>query len=105
MLKTKKSGQFSFFTAHPKVTRGGHYHHTKTEKFLVIKGRALFKFRHILTNEIVEIETCDMKAEIIDTIPGWAHDITNIGEDVLIVMLWANENFERDNPDTFIEKV
>jgi UDP-2-acetamido-2,6-beta-L-arabino-hexul-4-ose reductase len=52
MLKTSDSGQFSYFTAHPGVTRGGHYHHTKTEKFLVIKGEALFRFRHLLTNEL-----------------------------------------------------
>lgn len=52
MLKTPDCGQFSYFTAHPGITRGGHYHHTKTEKFLVIKGRALFRFRHLLTDEI-----------------------------------------------------
>ena len=55
MLKTKDSGQFSFFTAHPGITRGGHYHHSKTEKFLVIKGNARFGFRHILTNETYEL--------------------------------------------------
>ena len=57
MLKTQDSGQFSFFTAHPGVTRGGHYHHSKTEKFLVIKGSARFGFRHVLTNEMYEIFT------------------------------------------------
>lgn len=101
MLKTKDSGQFSFFTAHPGVTRGGHYHHTKTEKFLVIKGKALFRFRHIVTNEYYELYTSGSEPEIVETVPGWTHDITNTGEDEMIVMLWANEIFDRDYPDTY----
>ena len=101
MLKTPDCGQFSFFTAHPGVTRGGHYHHTKTEKFLVIKGTARFKFRHMLTGEAHELSTSGGKAEIVETVPGWTHDITNTGDDELIVMLWANEVFDRSRPDTF----
>lgn len=102
MLKTRDSGQFSFFTAHPGVTRGGHYHHTKTEKFLVMKGRARFRFRHIVTNETCEIEAHGDHPQIVETIPGWAHDITNIGEDELLVMLWANEIFDLERPDTYM---
>ena len=105
MLKTPDSGQFSYFTAHSGVTRGGHYHHTKTEKFLVIRGEALFRFRHLITGELVELRTSGSKAEVVDTIPGWAHDITNIGGEEMIVMLWANENFDRQNPDTVARKV
>lgn len=101
MLKTETSGQFSFFTAHPGITRGGHYHHTKTEKFLVIKGKARFKFKHILTGEYYELLTDGAVPEIVETVPGWNHDITNIGDDEMIVMLWANEIFDRNNPDTF----
>jgi UDP-2-acetamido-2,6-beta-L-arabino-hexul-4-ose reductase len=101
MLKTKDSGQFSYFTAHPGITRGGHYHHTKTEKFLVLKGSALFKFRHILTDEIYEIKTLGDVPQVVETVPGWAHDITNIGEDEMVVMLWANEIFDRESPDTY----
>lgn len=101
MLKTADSGQFSYFTAHPGVTRGGHYHHSKTEKFLVIKGKALFKFRHMQTGETHEIFTDGEHAEIVETIPGWTHDITNIGDDEMIVMLWANEIFDRSHPDTY----
>lgn len=106
MLKTKDSGQFSFFTAHPGITRGGHYHHTKTEKFLVIKGIALYKFRHIKTEEFYELTVDSSKESIIvETIPGWSHDITNIGSDELVVMLWANEIFDRAKPDTIAHKV
>lgn len=101
MLKTPDCGQFSYFTAHSGVTRGGHYHHSKSEKFLVIKGQALFKFRHMHTGETYELTTSGEKAEIVETIPGWTHDITNIGADELVVMLWANEVFNRKHPDTF----
>ena len=101
MLKTPDCGQFSFFTAHPGITRGGHYHHTKTEKFLVIKGQARFKFRHMQTGQAHELMTSGDKAEIVETVPGWTHDITNIGSDEMIVMLWANEVFDRARPDTF----
>jgi UDP-2-acetamido-2,6-beta-L-arabino-hexul-4-ose reductase len=105
MLKTPDAGQFSYFTAYPGVTRGEHYHHTKSEKFLVIKGRALFRFRHLLTNQRFEIETSGEKPQIVDTMPGWSHDITNIGDEEMVVMLWANENFDRDRPDTIRSKV
>lgn len=101
MLKTKNSGQFSYFTAHPGITRGGHYHHTKTEKFLVIKGEACFRFRHIMTGEFYELFTHGDQPRIVETVPGWTHDITNVGADEMIVMLWANEIFDRENPDTY----
>jgi UDP-2-acetamido-2,6-beta-L-arabino-hexul-4-ose reductase len=101
MLKTPDCGQFSFFTAHPGITRGGHYHHTKTEKFLVIRGQARFKFRHMQTGQTHELVTAGDKSEIVETVPGWTHDITNIGQDEMVVMLWANEVFDRERPDTF----
>lgn len=100
MLKTKDSGQFSFFSAHPGITRGGHYHHTKNEKFLVLKGQARFGFRHIATDEYYEILTTGDEPQVVETVPGWSHDITNIGEDEMFVMLWANEIFDREAPDT-----
>lgn len=100
MLKTQHSGQFSYFTAYPGVTRGGHYHHTKTEKFLVIRGKALFKFRHMMTNERFEQTTTGEQPTVIETVPGWTHDITNIGATEMIVMLWSNEIFDKQKPDT-----
>lgn len=100
MLKTPSAGQFSFFTAHPGVTRGGHYHHTKNEKFLVIKGKARYRFKHILTEENYDLTVTSDNYKIIETVPGWTHDVTNVGDDELIVMLWANEIFDRDQPDT-----
>lgn len=100
MLKTPDAGQFSFFTAYSGITRGGHYHHSKTEKFLVIKGKACFRFRHMLTGEFYELHTSGSKSEIVETVPGWTHDVTNVGDDELVCMLWANEIFDRDKPDT-----
>jgi UDP-2-acetamido-2,6-beta-L-arabino-hexul-4-ose reductase len=105
MLKTPDAGQFSFFTAYPGITRGGHYHHTKTEKFLVIRGHARFGFRHMLTDELHCLETKGEQPQIVETIPGWTHDITNIGNEEMVVMLWANEIFDRANPDTIASKV
>ncbi|UYO40505.1 NAD-dependent epimerase/dehydratase family protein [Rhodopseudomonas palustris] len=105
MLKTVDSGQFSYFTAYPGITRGEHYHHSKTEKFLVIKGTASFGFRQIVTGETFELIARGGEATIVETIPGWAHNVTNIGDDELVVMLWANEIFDRARPDTIAARV
>ena len=105
MLKTKDSGQFSFFSAHSGITRGGHYHHSKNEKFLVIKGKAKFGFRNIATNEFYEVITSSDEPQVVETVPGWSHDITNIGDDEMFVMLWANEIFDPEKPDTIYHKV
>ncbi|MCS3765332.1 UDP-2-acetamido-2,6-beta-L-arabino-hexul-4-ose reductase [Bradyrhizobium centrosematis] len=105
ILKTPDCGQFSYFTARPGVTRGEHYHHTKTEKFVVLKGTAQFGFRHIETGEIREVIVRGGHGQIVETIPGWAHNITNVGAEELIVMLWANEIFDRSHPDTIPAKV
>ena len=105
MLRTKDSGQISFFTAKPGVTRGGHYHHSKTEKFLVIQGKAKFGFRHVISNETYQTITSSNKLEIVETVPGWSHNISNIGSEEMVVMLWANEVFDADNPDTIAYKV
>ena len=101
ILKTKDLGQISFFTAGPGVTRGGHYHHTKSEKFLVVKGNAKFRFRSIDTDEYYEVFSSEDKPEIVEIIPGWVHDITNIGDTELICVLWASELFDPKKPDTY----
>ncbi|TSA58752.1 MAG: SDR family oxidoreductase [Sediminibacterium sp.] len=99
MLKTPDCGQFSFFTVHPGITRGSHYHHTKTEKFLVVRGIARMCFRQIVSGETYEVTVSGDRPQVVDTIPGWVHDITNIGETEAIIMLWANEIFDRQRPD------
>jgi len=105
MLKTIDSGQFSYFTAHPGITRGVHYHHSKNEKFLVVKGKARFCFRQIATNERHELSVSSDQPQIVESIPGWSHDITNIGTEEMIVLLWANEIFDRSRPDTYSHPV
>ncbi|HUQ53972.1 MAG TPA: NAD-dependent epimerase/dehydratase family protein, partial [Gammaproteobacteria bacterium] len=105
MLKTPDCGQFSYFTAGPGITRGEHYHHTKTERFLVIHGTARFQFRHILTGEAHEVTLRGGEGRIVESIPGWTHNVTNVGDDELIVMLWASEIFDRARPDTVPMKV
>ena len=105
MLKTTDSGQFSYFTAGPGITRGDHYHHTKTEKFLVVTGKARFGFRHLVSGETRDVVTSGGEGRIVETIPGWTHNITNIGETEMVVMLWANEIFDRSRPDTVAMKV
>ena len=105
MLKTATCGQFSYFTAHPGVTRGGHYHHSKTEKFLVVKGMARFGFRHVVTNEKHELVVDGDAPTVVETVPGWVHDITNIGNDEMVVMLWASEIFDPQRPDTIAARV
>lgn len=105
VLKTSDSGQFSYFLAKPGVTRGEHFHHIKTEKFLVVKGRAKFQFQNMITGEITELIVEDKDPMIVDTIPGFAHNITNIGNTDLIVLLWANEIFNPELPDTIGNKI
>lgn len=99
MLKTHDSGQFSYFTITPGVTRGAHYHHTKTEKFLVVKGTVRIRFRSLFDGDDFELVVNSETPQVVDSIPGWVHDITNKGNDEAIVMLWANEKFDRENPD------
>ena len=105
MLKTSDCGQFSFFTVNPGITRGSHYHHTKSEKFLIVKGSALMKFRNLVTGEIYTITVSAERSQVVDSIPGWVHDITNIGSEEAIIMLWANEIFDREHPDCIPCKV
>ena len=100
MIKTETAGQISYFTAAPGVTRGGHFHHTKVEKFMVVAGRAKITFRNILSDEVKTMTICAQTPEIIETIPGWAHKIENMGQSELIVLAWANEVFDPKNADT-----
>jgi UDP-2-acetamido-2,6-beta-L-arabino-hexul-4-ose reductase len=104
-VKTLESGQFSISTTVPGITRGNHYHNTKNEKFLVIKGEASIKHRQIHGDKIIEYIVSDKKMEVVEMIPGYTHDITNIGDTEMVLLLWANEAFDRENPDTYFLKV
>ena len=104
-VKTLDSGQFSISTTAPGITRGNHYHNTKNEKFLVIKGEASIKHRQIHGDEIIEYKVSDKKMEVVEMIPGYTHDITNTGDSEMVLLLWANETFDREYPDTYFLKV
>jgi len=104
-IKTIDSGQFSISTTAPGVTRGNHYHNTKNEKFLVVKGNASIKHRQINGDEIIEYIVSDKRMEVVEMIPGYTHDITNIGDEEMILLLWANETFDSNKPDTYFLKV
>lgn len=106
ILKTIDSGQFSISTTNPgDVIRGNHYHNTKNEKFLVVKGEAIIDLRDINSHEIIEYHVSDKKMEIVEMIPGYSHNIKNISNEVMILLIWANEVYEHDNPDTYYLKV
>ena len=105
VIKTKNSGQISYFTAKPGISRGGHYHNTKTEKFIVIHGKARFDFKNLITGKTIEIFADCQNPIIVDTIPGWIHKITNIGLEELKVILWSNEVFDKNTPDTYQKEV
>jgi UDP-2-acetamido-2,6-beta-L-arabino-hexul-4-ose reductase len=101
LIKSNQSGQIFVSSSHPGIIRGNHYHNTKTEKFIVIKGTAIIRFRHIMSKEIIEYKVSGDKIEIVDIPPGYTHSIENIGDDELIVLFWADELFDPENPDTY----
>lgn len=105
VVKSSKFGQISVSKTHKGIVRGNHYHHTKVEKFIVIQGEAVIKFRKIDKDKVIEYKVCGEKPEVVDIPPGYTHSIENIGEEELITMFWANEMFDPNKPDTFFNEV
>ena len=105
ILRTKDRGQISVNIAKPGITKGNHWHHTKNEKFLVVKGEALIQFRKVGTEEIIEYRVSAEKLEVVDIPTGYTHNIINVGTDDLVTVMWANEAFDQEKPDTWYEKV
>jgi len=104
ILKTLDSGQLGISTTKPGITRGNHYHNTKNEKFLVIKGSALIELRDIFTKEVIQYNVSGNELEIVEMIPGYTHNIVNTGDEEMVLLIWANENYNPDAPDTnFLE--
>lgn len=100
-IKSRHSGQIFVSRTHPGITRGNHYHHTKTEKFFVIEGEGLIRMRHIEGEEIVEYRVKGEEYRVIDIPPGYTHSITNIGQEEMITLFWASEVLNPDHPDTY----
>lgn len=100
-VKTNDSGQFSVLKCAPGEVRGRHYHNTKSEQFLVIRGVMKVTFENIYSYEKIEHELSGDKYEIAWAIPGWSHSFENIGAEEALVVVWANEIFDLDMPDTY----
>ena len=106
LLKTADHGQFSVNISKPGITKGQHWHNSKWEFFIVVSGHALIEERNIHTNEKVSFEVSGEKIEAVHMIPGWTHNIINLSDtENLVTLMWANELFDPNHPDTFFEPV
>lgn len=101
ILRTSDRGQFSVNTSKPGVTRGNHWHHTKSEKFLVTGGRGVIRLRQVGEEEITEFVVSGDRPELVEIPPGYTHSIRNTGDTDLIIFIWANETFDPERPDTY----
>lgn len=104
-LKSSLIGQISVNISKPGIIKGNHWHNTKVEKFLVVSGKGVIRFRNILEDEIIEYYVSGEKLQVIDIPIGYTHNIENIGEDDLVTIMWANEKYDESNPDTIFEVV
>lgn len=105
MLKSEERGQVSVNISKPGITKGNHWHSTKNEKFIVVSGKARISFRKISTEEVITYDVSGDKIEAVDIPPGYTHSITNTGETDLVTVMWANEPFDPNTPDTYYEEV
>ncbi|MCC3648459.1 capsular polysaccharide biosynthesis protein CapF [Cytobacillus oceanisediminis] len=104
-MRTPERGQVSVNVSKPGITKGNHWHHTKNEKFLVVSGEGLIRFRKIDSNEIIEYRVSGEKLQVVDIPTGYTHSIVNVGESDLVTVMWANECFNPDKPDTYFVEV
>ncbi|MBY8908363.1 capsular polysaccharide biosynthesis protein CapF [Salinicoccus roseus] len=104
-LKTADRGQVSVNVSKPGVIKGNHWHHTKNEKFLVVSGKGIIRFRKLNCDNVIEYYVSGEKLEVIDIPTGYTHNIENLGNQDMVTIMWANEMFDPNNPDTFFEEV
>ena len=104
-IKTPDRGQVSINISKPGITKGNHWHHTKNEKFLVVSGEGIIRFRKIGTNEVIAYPVSGRKLEVVDIPPGYTHNITNTGSTDMVTVMWCNELFDPENSDTYYEHV
>ena len=106
LLKTANCGQFSVNISKPGITKGQHWHHSKWEFFIVVSGKGLIQQRRIGTDEVINFEVSGDRIEAVHMLPGYTHEIINLSEvDDLVTVMWANELFNPDRPDTYYEQV
>jgi len=104
-LRTPERGQVSVNVSKPGITKGNHWHHSKNEKFLVVSGKGLIRFRKIGSEEIIEYPVSGSVLEVVDIPTGYTHNIENIGDTEMVTVMWANECFNPDKPDTYFLEV
>lgn len=104
-LRSPERGQVSINISHPGIVKGNHWHHTKNEKFLVVKGEGVIRFRNIFSRKVIEYHVSGDKLEVVDIPCGYTHNIENVGTEDMVTVMWANEAFDPDHPDTFFEPV
>jgi UDP-2-acetamido-2,6-beta-L-arabino-hexul-4-ose reductase len=104
-VKSNNFGQIFISRTRPGITRGNHYHHTKTEKFFVVEGEGIIRMRRIESSEIVEYRVRGDEFHVIDIPPGYTHSIENVGPGDMVTLFWANEIFDPDRPDTYYLEV
>lgn len=105
ILRTVNNGQFSVNISKPGITKGQHWHHTKNEKFLVVSGTGVIRFRDINSDEVIEYFVSGEKLEVVDIPTGYTHNIENLGDTDMVTFMWCNECFNPEKPDTFFETV
>ncbi len=106
LLHTEKCGQVSVNISKPGITKGQHWHHTKWEFFMVVSGHGLIQQRKVDTNEVIEFEVSGERIEAVHMLPGYTHNIINLSDtENLVTVMWANETFDPNRPDTFFEPV
>jgi UDP-2-acetamido-2,6-beta-L-arabino-hexul-4-ose reductase len=104
-IKSPDRGQVSVNISKPGITKGNHWHHTKNEKFLVVSGNGVIRFRKINSENVLEYFVSGEKLEVVDIPVGYTHNIENLGQNEMVTIMWVNEVFDRERPDTFFEKV
>lgn len=104
-IKTVDRGQVSINISKPGITKGNHWHHTKNEKFLVVSGKGVIRFRKIGTDEIIEYKVSGDTLEVVDIPTGYTHNIENLGEQDMVTIMWVNEPFDPNKPDTYFLEV
>ena len=104
-LRTPERGQVSVNISHPGIVKGNHWHHTKNEKFLVVKGEGVIRFRQIFSDEVIEYHVSGEKLQVVDIPCGYTHNIENVGEGDMVTVMWANEAFDPEHPDTYAMQV
>ena len=105
ILKTQNCGQFSVNISKPHITKGNHWHHTKNEKFCVVSGKGVIRFRKIDSDEVIEYFVSGDKMEVVDIPTGYTHNIENLGDTDMITFMWASEAFDPNRPDTYFLEV